>query len=120
MPVQTNAELVAVRAGGRVDEWDGAGASPAPRWEGTRRAYYREREVRETGTGGATNRRLKRELIVDVVDVVALELDVGDVLTFTRDDRPGPLEARATIIPTPTLAGVPSALQTSRIVLEDT
>lgn len=113
-----NATVTAVRGGGSRDEWTAAPAG-LDKWTGSARGYYREREVRETGPGGATNRTLKRELVLTLADVTELGLDTDDVLTFTVDDLDEVLEGRAAIIPRLPGPGIPAALQTSRIVLED-
>lgn len=117
-PPQHNATVTDLRGGGTRDEWSG-GAAGAAKWAGSVRGYYREREVRAQGPGGATSPALKRELVLELADVVAMDLDTDDVLTFTVDDLPGPLEGRAAVIPRLPLAGVPGGLQTSRVVLED-
>lgn len=132
MPPQANATVTAVgeahaETGGAVDDWDvqvaaPAGGSPAAlalvKWTGSVRAYYRETGER-VSVNGTTDVRIKRELIIDTADALELEVDTDDVITFTVDDRPGPLTGRAVVIPTPSMAGVPRALQTARIRLED-
>jgi hypothetical protein len=132
MPPQTNATVITVgeahaATGGAVDDWDvqvpaPAAGSPAlaalTKWSGAVRAYYRETGER-VSVNGSTDVALKRELILDTADVLAMHLDTDDVITFDVDDRPGPVTGRAKVIPTPSMAGVPRALQTARIRLED-
>lgn len=131
MPPQSNATVTAVgqaraEAGGAVDDWDVQTAAPAVgtpaaaalvKWSGSVRGYYREATTRETDNG-STNVLLKRELIIDTADALAMGLDTDDLITFTVDGR-GARTARAGMIPTPQLAGIPGSLQTARIRLED-
>lgn len=119
MPAQVNATVTIISAAGTPDDWDRAAAAGIEKWSGEARAYYRERAAREPGAAGAENVYTKRELIVDVADVLEMELDTDDVITFTVDGRSGTFTGTARTIPTPQLAGVPRALQTSRIILED-
>jgi hypothetical protein len=132
VPPQANATVTAVgqaraEAAGAVDDWDVQTAAPAVgspgavalvKWSGTIRGYYRESTTRET-VNGSTNVLAKRELILDTDDVLAIALDTDDVITFTVDGRAGERTARASVIPTPALAGIPRALQTARVRLED-
>lgn len=131
MPPQANATVTAVgeahaETGGAVDDWDvqvaaPAGGSPAAlalvKWTGSVRAYYRETGER-VSVNGTTDVRIKRELIIDTADALAMGLDTDDLITFTVDGR-GARTARAGMIPTPQLAGIPGSLQTARIRLED-
>lgn len=118
MPPQVNALVTKVNAAGAGDDWDRPGAVGAEKWIGEARAYYRERATRERA-GETVNVLTKRELILDVDDVLAMELDTDDVVTFTVDGRTGAFTSTARTVPTTTLAGVPRELRTSRIILED-
>jgi hypothetical protein len=131
MPPQTNATVTTIgeahaATGGAVDDWDVQQPAPAPgpalealtKWDGAVRAYYRETGER-VSVNGTTDVRIKRELILDTADVLNMDLDTDDVITFTVDGRATPVTGRASLIPTPALADVPRSLQTSRIRLED-
>jgi hypothetical protein len=118
VPAQENATVTRVAGAGTSDDWDRAPGAGAEKWAGEARAYYREATERVPGDG-STDVFVRRELVLEVDDVLAMALDTDDVLTFTVDGRPGTRTGTARTIPTPTLAGVPSALRTSRVVLED-
>ena len=118
MPAQANATVTAIAGAGVADDWDRAGGAGAVKWNGSARAYYRERADRQAGAD-STDVLTKRELVLDVADVDAMGLDLDDVLTFTVDGRAGALTGTARTVPRPRLAGVPRGLQTSRIILED-
>lgn len=116
-PPQHNATVVRVRGAGTADDWDRPAGPGAIKWQGEARAYYREDTTRLTAAG-ATNIVTKRELIVTMDTLDELQLDSDDLITFTPD---GAEETTATpqSIPRVRLAGLPRALQTSKIRLTD-
>jgi hypothetical protein len=118
MPAQSNATVTAVTGQGVPDDWDTAAVAGAAKWAGQARAYYRETLVELRGNGTVTP-TLRRELVLDYADVDAMALDTDDVITFALDGDPAPRTAQANTIPRKLLGGIPRALQTSRIILED-
>ena len=118
MPEQANATVLGVAGAGTADDWDRPAAAGASKWSGEARALYREAADR-VRDANADDVYTKRELILDVADVDAMELDTDDVITFRLDGQVDEQTGTARTIPRPRLAGVPRRLQTSRIILED-
>lgn len=135
MPPQVNAALVKVstsRAASSTTpatDWD-VPVAPATdpdatgplaagdKWAGRIPAYLREKTDR-VADGGELNLFVRRTLYVDTA-ALPPGLDTDDELTILLDDLAlTPLVARARTIATAHLAGVPSALATTRIDLED-
>jgi hypothetical protein len=124
MPPQVNARLVAVNgadaATGGADDWDSPASPGAPagslKWDGGADAYYRETE-RRLEDGGNTTVVAVRELYVDTTVARAASIDTDDVITFLD---PAGVErtGRALIVTRSELAGIPEALQTTRLELE--
>jgi hypothetical protein len=130
-PPQVNATLTSITGataatGGR-DDWDaartavaaGGGAQPAEpadagpvKWTGAVRCYYRP--VLERTAGDMVERRT---LIIPTTIALAAGLDTDDVVTFTVDGDATPTSARARMVSTPRLAGIPDSLQTARLEL---
>lgn len=120
MPPQTNATVTAVAGQGTPDDWDTAGGPGAGKWAGELRAYYREATDRvRSVAGGTVDVLLRRELILDTADLELLELDTNDVITFLVDGAGAPSSGSAKTIRRSALAGIPRALQTSKVTLED-
>lgn len=124
-PPQSNAVITrvtgATAATGGRDDWDEpAGAEPAGagplKWQGEARAYYRERTYR-LAAAGADDVLLSRQLVLETARLRELGLDTDDVLTVTLDSGPT-FTGRAAVIEVRELAGIPAALQTSRLELE--
>lgn len=114
-PAQVNATLTLVRKAPSGERWDNAGPG-AQLWAGSSRVYYRaERDRQQSAAGG--EQVLKVELIVGTLDV-PVDWRSGQLVTFTPD-RGQERTARVKLAPSRDLAGVPAAVRTTKLQLED-
>jgi hypothetical protein len=126
MPPQTNATLKLVAGAGVSDDWDRGSSAGPEKWAGEVRGYYRERTDRER-TGEAVDVLVRRELIIDVDDLDAInaaaagdgELDTDDLVTFRVDGAAADVAIPVKSIRAARLAGVTAGLQTAKLTLAD-
>lgn len=114
---QTNATLLAVTGRGSSGDWDRPGVAGAAKWAGRARAYYRD-SLDRVQQGETVNVLKRRELIVEAAVVRESGMDTDDLLTFRIDGQAGDVTARARVIPLRELAGIPSGLSSSRVILD--
>lgn len=119
MPPQVNATVTAVVGAGTGDDWDRPAEAGAVKWTAGARVYYRETTDRVRGATGGLDILERRELILDTADVDAMGLDTDDFITFTVDGDASVRTGSAKSIRRARLAGIPRALQTAKVVLED-
>lgn len=119
-PPQTNATLTAIAGAGAADDWDRPASAGASKWTGSIRAYYREKVDRVANGQGGVDVLVRRTLWVETADLPD-ELDTDDALTFRVDGDAADQIGTARTVARSRLpaAGVPSALQTTRMDLED-
>lgn len=126
MPPQVNATLTrvagATAATGGRDDWDEpAGQEPAgagaQKWTGAEEAYLREKVERIRDGQTVTNVTV-RTLIIDTSVYRAIGIDTDDVVTYTGPDGEEQ-SSTCEAIAASELAGIPLALQTTRLELAD-
>lgn len=117
-PLQTNATLTAVHGRGGAGGDFGEAAPGPEKWAGAERVYYRLKEEKLPGEDGAVDVVVRRTLLLGG-DAAALELlDVSDVVSF-EPDQGDPETGEVQAIGGSQLAGMPAAIATTRVELEN-
>jgi hypothetical protein len=111
LPAITNATLTAVTGAGFSDDYDDAATAGASKWSGSEDVFYRTSAER-IDAGGSSDVIVGRSLVVS--DALAVDFEIGDVLSWTyRDEAQSATVRRVAPTTAPDLAGV------VRLVIED-
>lgn len=111
----TNATLTRIAGGPARDDWDDGPTTGTAKWEGSQRAYYREKTERVT-VDGTSDVTLSRTLYVDTPFAVSQAIDTDDTLVWSTDDG-RTMTGRARIIAGAGMSGLPAAVDTTRLEL---
>lgn len=106
-----NATLLAVRAEGPTDEWDGAPDVVAV-WEGEQRCYVARRRRRD----GQGNRYTETTVVLPAAFEPTIA--VGMRVSCVEDGQTDAMDGRVAASQSPRAAGVPDDVQTTRLTLE--